>query len=447
MIALTAAALAVMGCTTEEMNGDPESPGKSSEEGYYAADPSREGGSGYTDYTASDGEYGGEGEPTAPSDGGIPGDGGEGEGDPATPISYGVLTAAEWNDLDHWDFWCQLMKWQPGEGQEGSGVAYDDNWNVMTFAQTVEYWGFCPFNRVAVQVNNAEGRPVSNVAVDLVSAGEKVWSARTDNRGRANCWVGLFQNTSQVNPDIFRIVLNGEEQEGAPEFSLIADGECKTNTYVISTKGGESKADVAFIVDATGSMCDEIAFLQEDLDDIISKVVNVGNVAIRTGSLFYRDVGDEYITRPSDFSTDFSVTREFIAQQQADGGGDYPEAVHTALEKTLTDLSWNDEARARIAFLILDAPAHHEEKVVRSLQESIAEFARRGINIIPVAASGIDKSCEFMLRSFAIGTGGTYVFLTTDSGVGGEHIQATVGDYEVEKLNDLIARLILEYVQ
>ncbi len=42
-------------------------------------------------------------------------------------------------------------------------------------------------------------------------------------------------------------------------------------------------------------------------------------------------------------------------------------------------------------------------------------------------------------------TGGTYVFLTNDSAVGGEHIAASVGEYQVEKLRDLIARLIIAY--
>ncbi len=43
-------------------------------------------------------------------------------------------------------------------------------------------------------------------------------------------------------------------------------------------------------------------------------------------------------------------------------------------------------------------------------------------------------------------TGGSYVFLTDDSGIGGDHIEPTVGEFEVELLNDLLARLIVESV-
>ena len=51
----------------------------------------------------------------------------------------------------------------------------------------------------------------------------------------------------------------------------------------------------------------------------------------------------------------------------------------------------------------------------------------------------------FFFRFFATATDGTYVFITNDSGIGGDHIEATVGEYEVELLNDLIVRLITKY--
>ena len=43
-------------------------------------------------------------------------------------------------------------------------------------------------------------------------------------------------------------------------------------------------------------------------------------------------------------------------------------------------------------------------------------------------------------------TGGTYTFLTDDSGVGGSHLEPTVGEYQVEQLNDLLVRLIEQYI-
>ena len=164
--------------------------------------------------------------------------------------------------------------------------------------------------------------------------------------------------------------------------------------------------------------------------------------------LFYRDKGDEYVTRFSDFSFDFTTTTNFISQQKADGGGDYPEAVHTALEVGMQSLSWDRNARTKLAFLLLDAPAHQDQEgVIASLQKSVKLYAEKGIKIIPIAASGVDKNTEFMLRFFAVSTGGTYVFITNDSRIGNDHIAATVGEYQVELLNSLIIRLINKYTE
>ena len=121
--------------------------------------------------------------------------------------------------------------------------------------------------------------------------------------------------------------------------------------------------------------------------------------------------------------------------------------MHTALNTAVTQLSWNEHARARLLFLVLDAPAHHTEAIVSDLNAIIKQAAEKGIKIIPVSASGVNKNAEFLFRFFAIATNGTYVFLTNDSGIGGEHIEATVGDYEVELLNDLMVRVINKYTK
>ena len=69
-----------------------------------------------------------------------------------------------------------------------------------------------------------------------------------------------------------------------------------------------------------------------------------------------------------------------------------------------------------------------------------------GIRIVPIASSGIDKSTEYLLRTMAFTTGGTYTFLTDDSGIGGEHIEPTIGAYNVEKLNDMMVRIVNSYL-
>ena len=329
--------------------------------------------------------------------------------------TYGLLTASEWNDLDNWNAWGEILT---GE-----------------FSTKTGYWKFYPHTLAAVKVVDENGTGLANVSVELLNGDDVEFATKTDNSGLAYCWVKLFEDATQetVNAEDFSLKVNGKVSEAPVEFSLLS-GEFKINTITSDAKQADAKADVAFI-------------LQSDVSYIIDHASSETNVALRTAVVFYRDEGDQYLTRGKDFSTDVANTQAFIGEQSANGGGDYPEAVHSALEATLQNFSWNESARARIAFLILDAPAHHQDDIIESLQRSITFYAKNGIKLIPVAASGVDKDTESMLRFFDIVTGGTYVFLTDDSGIGYSHIEASVGDSDVEKLADLMLRLIKKYVE
>jgi hypothetical protein len=342
----------------------------------------------------------------------------------------GVLTAGEWNDLDHWDFWSGLMGSQDYGGMSA-------------------YWRMYTPRRVAVRVADAAGKRLPALRITLEQNQKVLWSTLTDNQGEADLWVDPFH--AQAGTDNLVLTIDGKPQASAPKLSPwnVQQEEAEVNFYIVDkAKAPEKRADIAFIVDATGSMGDEIDFLKKDLVNILDRAKGgLSGVELRTGAVFYRDEQDEYVTKFSPFTDDYRKTIQYISMQHADGGGDLPEAVHTALEAGLQNLAWNTSARARIAFLVLDAPAHQDHQgVVESLQASIREYARQGVKLIPVFCSSPSKECEFMCRFFSVLTGGTYVFLTDDSGVGGDHIEASVGDFQVEPLNDLLVRLIAKYI-
>ena len=358
--------------------------------------------------------------------------GGSGSGS-GENTNAGKVTAGEWNDLRNWGFWGKLMNSQ-GEN---------------SYSNMPEYWGFDTRGRVAVHVSCPDGSPAANIPVQLFYKDAPQWETRTDNHGDASLWMGLYGMPAALDSTALALTVSGNVVADVPVITTFRDTVARVNNVSLSeTPLASSLAQVAFIVDATGSMYDEIDFLKADLLDILGKVNTAqASVNIRTAALFYRDEGDEYITRYSNFTDKPENTIKFINEQNADGGGDYPEAVHTALSTTLQALSWDSAARNRIAFLVLDAPAHHENAIIGNLHTSIRAFAKNGIRLIPVTASGTDKNTEFMCRFFSIVTGGTYVFITNDSGVGGDHIEASVGEYQVELLNSLLVRLISEYIE
>jgi hypothetical protein len=204
--------------------------------------------------------------------------------------------------------------------------------------------------------------------------------------------------------------------------------------------------DLLFIVDATGSMGDEMSYLKSELKDVIQRVSSLQELTeVRLALVFYRDVGDQYLTRSYDFDTNIESQVQNLSKQNAGGGGDFPEAVHTALEESLV-LHWSKDGRKKLAFIVLDAPPHKGDSYASSLNKSLNTYKTNGIQLFPVASSGIDKTTEYFLRNSAIMTGGSYVFLTDHSGIGNSHLAPSADSYTVEYLNDLLVRVISQEV-
>ena len=111
----------------------------------------------------------------------------------------------------------------------------------------------------------------------------------------------------------------------------------------------------------------------------------------------------------------------------------------------LNSAGWDDNARARIAFLILDAPCHEDSATLALLHEQILNASAMGVRIVPVVCSGIDDKAEFLLRAMALMTNGTSFFLTDDSGIGNPHHKPTTDSLKVEHLNDMLVRTIVEF--
>ncbi len=327
-------------------------------------------------------------------------------GESANNISAGKLTAGEVNDFAKWYFWPKMLD--------------------STHAQFTKTWGIEPRQRYTVQVKTKDGYPVANYPVQLKDEkGNTLFQAMTDNTGKAELWGNLMANGRKAN---------GEWKEGLN--TVVLDEPCEVSDAV----------DVLFVFDATGSMGDELRYLQAEMKDVISRAsAATGGLNIRTGAVVYRDHSDEYLTRISRLTDNIATTQEFIEHQHANGGGDYPEAVPEALMAALNSAGWNDNARARIAFLILDAPCHEDSATLALMHEQILNAAAMGVRIVPVVCSGIEKSAEYLLRAMALATNGTSFFLTDDSGIGNPHLKPTTDSLKVEHLNDMLVRTIVEF--
>lgn len=337
----------------------------------------------------------------------------------------GTLTAGEIHDFSKWDLW--------------KDIADEDlqNWR--------EYWQLYPDQRYPLQLTNHNGQAVVNAVVKLLDEkGTLVWQSRTDNTGKAELWDNLFTARKSANRQL-RMVVTYEGQE-YPVNNLSSFQQGYNFLSIPATCNDKPAVDIVFVVDATGSMQDEIDYLKAELQDVIQRVKDtLPDADLSLGSVFYRDQGEAYLTRKSPLSSTISRTTDFIQKQDADGGGDNPEAVEEALRVAVEEIDWREEASTRLMFLVLDAPPHQSPEILATLERVTRQAAAQGIRIIPLTCSGIDKSTEYLMRSLALATNGTYTFLTNDSGVGYTHIEPTTDGYDVEKLNALLARVIYQF--
>lgn len=331
-----------------------------------------------------------------------------------------IITAGEVNDFNKWKMW--------------------EDYSANEFKGYSGYWKIFSNKRFSVQVTDKKTKAIMNHPVYLIDnkTRDTVWRTFTDNTGKAELWGGFFKDS--VNNDYSIVDKLGNKISRPSEFSQAVNMMTINNDCNFSTE-----VDIAFMVDATGSMGDEIEFLKLELEDVIRATMDkYKTLTIRAASVFYRDKGDEYVTRNVGFNDDLLKAINFIKLQQAGGGGDHPEAMDEAFATSLDSLQWNAKARTRLLFMLLDAPPHGSAR--ERIEKLIIKAAAMGIRVVPVACSGTDKSTEFLLRSIALATNGTYAFLTNNSGIGNSHIEPTTDKYEVELLNGLLQRVIGQFL-
>ena len=341
-------------------------------------------------------------------------------------IPAGQLTAAEWSDRDHYDAWLKKC-----------GFDEDQKKGIFFHYANDSIWDMPCGARYLINIVDSENKPVEGVSLSIESESKGIiFSAVSDAKGV----VSLFAKVSDDANVTLKATYDGNETivpwTGEREQTIVLDGVNQKQDIV----------EIMFVIDTTGSMGDELRYLQAEIDDVIGRVMEtLANTTIRIALLFYRDEGDEYVTRYFDFNENIDVVKKNLNDQKAYGGGDYPEAVHTALSEAVSK-QWSSGNVTKLLFHVLDAPPHNNERVAKEYRNALYSAARQGIRVIPVASSGVNRETEFLLRMEALLTGGTYTFLTDDSGIGNGHLEPTIDEpYVVELLNSMLVRLIKQY--
>ena len=295
--------------------------------------------------------------------------------------------------------------------------------------------------RYVITVTDAAGQPVHNARVRVSTGETALFEGRTYANGQSLFFPLAFDGSEGAES----FTLHVETGEVSRQLEFARGGERQWNVTLDaeqSVADGGVPLDILFLLDATGSMADEIEQVKDTLLSISSRINALPSQPdLRFGMVAYRDRGDAFVTRVYDFEPDAQRFLDTIRGVVAEGGGDYPESLNEALHVAVHQPEWRQGNAIRLMFLIADAPPHLDYEDDYSYAAEMIEAHRRGIKIFSIASSGLDQQGEYVFRQIAQHTMGRFIFIVYGAGGATPH---NVSRYTVEQLDDLVVSLVEE---
>lgn len=302
---------------------------------------------------------------------------------------------------------------------------WDDNANYREFQKWLGVEGRLGYHRVDVRdrqfivVRDVDGKAVPRCQVSIVDERGRKVTLTTTASGRAI----LFPRAEGLAGNDMAAATICQNGTASTRFSLAqSDGLVDLKLNARRALPATRDIDVAFILDTTGSMSEEIAAVKATLQKVASSLSNA-NARIRIGLVEYKDRTDSFVTKVYPMTTDIASFSRKVASIEASGGGDTPEAMNEGVHAGLTRLAWSNNAVAKLAFVIADAPPHLDYPNDFDYAVDMREAAHRGIQLFTVAASGMNELGQVVMRQMAQYTGGTNLFVLR----GGAGPQSTGG--------------------
>eukprot|EP01088_Endostelium_zonatum_P020556 TRINITY_DN7631_c0_g1_i1.p1 TRINITY_DN7631_c0_g1~~TRINITY_DN7631_c0_g1_i1.p1 ORF type:complete len:422 (-),score=117.64 TRINITY_DN7631_c0_g1_i1:108-1373(-) len=207
------------------------------------------------------------------------------------------------------------------------------------------------------------------------------------------------------------------------------------------TSGSKRKAQIAFVIDTTGSMSNLISAAQRKVWGIVNKFQQQFD-RIELALIAYRDSSDEYETRVTQFSSDLDSIYSTLMQFSAAGGGDTPENVRKALYEAVTELQWNHSQEdqnlnsVKTIFLVGDAPSQPYRRWPATRE--IAGMAKRNGIVVNAIQCGEDVETTQEWKDIALYGGGSY-FTTGNNDQAARAEIKTPFDQEILKLGEKLS--------
>ena len=290
---------------------------------------------------------------------------------------------------------------------------WDDNANYREFQRWIAAEQGLPFHRADATdrqflvVRDADGKAVPRCQVVVSDEQNHRVTLTTTASGRAL----LFPHAEGLAGRDFSASTSCQNGSATTRFSLAqSDGVVDLKLAVKRVLPPTRDVDLAFILDTTGSMSEEIAAVKATIQKVATALA-ASNVRLRVGLVEYKDRTDAFVTRVYPMTSDAAKFSRTVAGISASGGGDTPESMNEGLHVGLNGLEWSGNAVARMAFLIADAPPHLDYANDSDYATDMRDAAHKGIQVFTVAASGMDTLGQVVFRQIAQYTGATNLFV------------------------------------
>jgi Mg-chelatase subunit ChlD len=346
----------------------------------------------------------------------------------------------------------------PRKPQGGLKAGYaDDNQQfnyflgfLQKYAHQVDFYPYDISERIQIIFKDSEGRSVPNVDIKIRNDADQIIDS-----GLSYSDGTFFFYPAQVaqQDQVFQLEYAQGRSLSSMQIERAGPRQILVTLPQIEHRQSAVPVDIVFILDTTGSMGEEIKRLLETIDIIHMNLTALPNLPeVRFGMVLYRDRSDAYVTKVIHPTNNINKFRTALTRVTADGGGDTPEDLQSALKETMETIQWNHDG-LRLGFVITDATAHLDY-VQEYTYIKAAETARqKGIKLFTVGTGGLDIHGEYILRQISQLTYAKYLFLTygqergeNSGGRAGSVSHHTGSNYQTDKLEAIIIRIAKEEI-
>ena len=300
--------------------------------------------------------------------------------------------------------------------------------------------------RIILRIHDRADRPIANASVRILAGSNTLCDGKSYTDGTFL----FFPGEHGTGLTRYQAVVTVQQER--KEIAVDRQG-MREITVKMSNPRSVSQSiplDLLFILDTTGSMGEEINRLKNTIEIINLNLSSLSTKPeIRFGMVLYKDRGDVYVTKVVPLTDSLEHFQAELNKVKAEGGGDTPEDLQSALADSIRKINWNPDG-IRLAFIITDAPPHLDYGQPYTYVNAVQDARRMGIKMFSVGTGGLNLAGEYVLRQIAQYTYGRYIFLTygekgeSEGGREGSVSHHTGANFQTDKLESIIIRFAKE---